>query len=66
MAAARDLGSALECARARTDELFALVRPDAIYDRPIAERHRIVFYLGHMEAFDWNLLRNHRPEVRSF
>jgi ergothioneine biosynthesis protein EgtB len=27
-----------------------------MYDRPIAERHRIVFYVGHLEAFDWNLL----------
>jgi formylglycine-generating enzyme required for sulfatase activity len=63
---ARDLGTALRHARARTDELFALVKPDAIYDRPIAERHRIVFYLGHVEAFDWNLLRGHRPDVRSF
>ena len=63
---ARDLGSALDSARARTDELFALVRPDAIYDRPIAERHRIIFYLGHVEAFDWNLLRGHQPDVRPF
>ena len=63
---ARDLGTALEYARARTDELFALVRPDAIYDRPIAERHRIVFYLGHVEAFDWNLLRGHQPDLPSF
>jgi iron(II)-dependent oxidoreductase len=44
-------------ARLRTDELFALVRPDSLYERPIAERHRIIFYLGHLEAFDWNLLR---------
>jgi len=43
-------------ARARTDELFDIVRPEAIYDRPIPERHRIIFYLGHLEAFDWNLL----------
>lgn len=43
-------------ARRRTDELFDLVRPDALYDRPIDERHRIVFYIGHLEAFDWNLL----------
>lgn len=43
-------------ARRRTDELFDLVRSDALYDRPIAERHRIVFYIGHLEAFDWNLL----------
>jgi ergothioneine biosynthesis protein EgtB len=42
-------------ARARSDELFEIVRPEALYDRPIPERHRIVFYLGHLEAFDWNL-----------
>jgi gamma-glutamyl hercynylcysteine S-oxide synthase len=46
----------LAAARARTDELFAIVRPEALYDRPIAERHRLIFYTGHLEAFDWNLL----------
>src|SRR5678815_5010211 len=44
-------------ARAETDKLFDVVRPDSLYDRPIPERHRIVFYIGHLEAFDWNLLR---------
>ena len=63
---ARDLGIALHHARARTDELFELVRPDAIYDRPIAERHRILFYLGHVEAFDWNLICGQREDIRSF
>ncbi len=48
--------SQLQTARARTDEIFALIRPDALYERPIPERHRLVFYLGHMEAFDWNLI----------
>ncbi|HME12351.1 MAG TPA: SUMF1/EgtB/PvdO family nonheme iron enzyme [Candidatus Acidoferrum sp.] len=43
-------------ARQQTDDLFHVVREEAMYDRPIAERHRIVFYLGHVEAFDWNLL----------
>lgn len=47
----------LERARSQTDELFGVVRPLALYDRPVRERHRIVFYLGHLEAFDWNLLR---------
>jgi len=41
-------------ARARTDELFALLTPEALYLRPVAERHRLIFYLGHIEAFDWN------------
>jgi gamma-glutamyl hercynylcysteine S-oxide synthase len=44
-------------ARAQSDQLFAMVRPDSFYDRPIPERHRIIFYLGHLEAFDWNLLQ---------
>jgi gamma-glutamyl hercynylcysteine S-oxide synthase len=44
-------------ARAQTDALFEIVRQDSLYDRPIPERHRIVFYIGHLEAFDWNLLR---------
>ena len=43
-------------ARAETDALFRMIRPEALYDRPIPERHRIVFYIGHLEAFDWNLL----------
>lgn len=46
----------LTAARALSDELFRIVRPQALYDRPIGERHRIVFYIGHLEAFDWNLL----------
>src|ERR1700683_4373896 len=43
-------------ARARTDELFQLLPPNSFYDRPIPERHRLIFYLGHLETFDWNLL----------
>ena len=48
------LSEALAAARARTDELFTLLEPGALYDRPIPERHRNIFYLGHLEAFDWN------------
>jgi len=43
-------------ARRQSDALFNLVREKALYERPIPERHRIIFYLGHLEAFDWNLL----------
>jgi gamma-glutamyl hercynylcysteine S-oxide synthase len=43
-------------ARAGTDRIFDILRPEALYDRPIAERHRIVFYIGHLEAFDCNSL----------
>jgi formylglycine-generating enzyme required for sulfatase activity len=52
--AAPSLKSALAGARARTDELFHLVQSQALYERPVPERHRMVFYLGHVEAFDWN------------
>ena len=51
----------LDRARAKTDQLFDLLRPDSLYDRPIPERHRIVFYIGHLEAFDWNLLGSQPP-----
>ncbi len=51
-----DLHTRLTNARSQTDNLFRIVRDEAIYDRPIPERHRIIFYLGHVEAFDWNLL----------
>lgn len=46
--------------RAITDALFDSLAPEVLYERPIAERHRIVFYLGHLEAFDWNLLTSRR------
>src|SRR6266849_4088795 len=51
------LGARLQAARDRSQELLAIIRPAALYDRPIPERHRIIFYMGHLEAFDWNLLR---------
>jgi iron(II)-dependent oxidoreductase len=53
-------------ARTRTDELFAIVRPDALYDRPIPERYRLIFYTGHLEAFDWNLLGRRHFDLPSF
>src|SRR5271170_1581095 len=53
-------------ARRRTDDLFAIVKPGSLYERPIAERHRIVFYIGHLEAFDWNLFRERVLGLKSF
>ena len=47
----------LEQARAETDKLFTIIAQDALYSRPIPERHRLIFYLGHLEAFDRNLLK---------
>lgn len=56
LSAQSDVLSRLDEARARTDALFELLPPNSYYERPIAERHRLIFYLGHLEAFDWNLL----------
>ena len=53
-------------ARSRTDEVFRVVRNEAVYDRPIAERHRIIFYIGHVEAFDWNLLAERAFGLKPF
>ena len=53
-------------ARARSDALFEIVRPEALYERPIAERHRIIFYLGHLEAFDRNLFGREFPGLEGF
>jgi ergothioneine biosynthesis protein EgtB len=53
-------------ARQKSDALFEIVRPEGLYDRPIAERHRIVFYIGHLEAFDWNLLHENVFGLRTF
>jgi iron(II)-dependent oxidoreductase len=61
-----DLHSRLIGARARTDEVFQVVREEALYDRPISERHRIIFYLGHVETFDWNLLSQRAFGLRPF
>src|SRR5579864_9821271 len=53
-------------ARKHTDNLFNIVKPDSLYERPIPERHRIVFYIGHLEAFDWNLLSGRLFAAKSF
>jgi gamma-glutamyl hercynylcysteine S-oxide synthase len=52
----RALQERLDSARRLTDSIFRLLTPEALYSRPIPERHRLVFYLGHLEAFDWNLI----------
>ena len=50
-------------ARALSDHLFSLLDPAALYVRPVAERHRLIFYLGHLEAFEWNLLEGERQPI---
>ncbi len=52
----RSLLRRLSKARAQTDALFRLILPEALYERPIPERHRLIFYLGHLDVFDWNMV----------
>ncbi|MBS2034489.1 SUMF1/EgtB/PvdO family nonheme iron enzyme [bacterium] len=56
-----DLQQQMNQARLNSDQLFAILQPEALYQRPIAERHRLIFYLGHLEAFDRNLLAAEIP-----
>ncbi len=56
----------LRKARRHTDELFGIVADSAWHERPIPERHRMIFYLGHLEAFDWNLMARHALDLPSF
>src|ERR1041384_3691324 len=42
--------------RDRSRALFDLLTADAYYDRPIGQRHPIVFYEGHLPAFSFNTL----------
>ena len=61
-----ELLARLQLARAESDRLFDHVKPESLYERPIPERHRIIFYVGHLEAFDWNLLRERLLGQTSF
>jgi iron(II)-dependent oxidoreductase len=56
----------LQLARKQSDELFGIIKPEFLYERPIAERHRVVFYIGHLEAFDWNLFGERLFHAKSF
>jgi gamma-glutamyl hercynylcysteine S-oxide synthase len=60
------LSARLHSARRNTDELFGIIKPQFLYERPIPERHRLIFYLGHLEAFDWNLLHERAFSIPSF
>ena len=42
--------------RERSRELFDLLTDEAYYDQPIALRHPIVFYEGHLPGFSFNAL----------
>jgi iron(II)-dependent oxidoreductase len=60
------LAAELAAARSRTDFLFGILRPEALYARPIGERHRLIFYVSHLEAFDWNMVCRRALGMPSF
>lgn len=67
--AAKTLQERYAAVRKRTEELFALLEPEAFYSRPLPLRHPICFYRGHLAAFNVNTLlkrmaagRGHRPD----
>ncbi|MFL6415815.1 MAG: SUMF1/EgtB/PvdO family nonheme iron enzyme [Bryobacteraceae bacterium] len=47
-----DLLKEIRKARVASDQLFQVLTPEALYERPIAERHRVIFYVGHLDGFD--------------
>jgi iron(II)-dependent oxidoreductase len=53
-------------ARSQTDAVFEVLRQHAYSLRPVPERHRLIFYLGHVEAFDWNHIAIWASGERSF
>jgi len=50
----------------RSDEIFDLLEPDALREQPIALRHPLIFYLGHLPAFAWNQVCRGVLEMPSF
>src|SRR5881396_902029 len=42
--------------RQRSRAIFDLVADEAYYSQPIAQRHPLVFYEGHLPAFSFNTL----------
>jgi gamma-glutamyl hercynylcysteine S-oxide synthase len=51
-AAAANLIQEFHSARLESDRLFSILKREALYERPIAERHRVIFYIGHLDGFD--------------
>jgi formylglycine-generating enzyme required for sulfatase activity len=42
----------IEWARSESDRFFSVLKPEALFERPIDERHRVLFYIGHLDGFD--------------
>jgi ergothioneine biosynthesis protein EgtB len=58
--------SDLQAAWRRSDDLFALLRPEALLYQPIVWRHPFIFYLGHLPAFAWTQVHRGRPSANPY
>jgi formylglycine-generating enzyme required for sulfatase activity len=54
-----DLAVELQRARRQSDQFFSTLKAKYLYERPIRERHRVVFYIGHLDAFDYIQICRH-------
>src|SRR2546422_6209895 len=51
---AETIGERLAAVWARTERIFEILAPEAIFAQPIALRPPFIFYVGHLPAFTWN------------
>ncbi len=56
----------LGLARAESDRFFEIIRSGSLYERPIDARHRIIFYIGHLDGFDSIQICREGLGVKSF
>jgi ergothioneine biosynthesis protein EgtB len=61
-----DNGIRLRACWERSDEIFGLLEPETLFEQPIALRHPLIFYLGHLPAFAWNQVCRGVLEMPSF
>jgi ergothioneine biosynthesis protein EgtB len=60
------LADRLRACWSRSDQIFDLLDPAALHEQPIALRHPLIFYLGHLPAFAWNQVCRGVLEMPSF
>lgn len=65
MEATANLLAELQAVRAESDRLFSILNSNALYARPIAARHRVIFYIGHLDGFDCIQICNERLGLAS-
>ena len=56
----------IKVARTQSDQLFSIIKQSAIYDRPIDARHRVIFYIGHLDGFDFIQICREKLGIGSF